>query len=210
MVDYKQITRQAYDQIADEYNRLYGRAGTNEKKYLDKLIKSISDSARILDAGCGSGTCCAYLAKKGLEIWGIDLSEAMIDCARQQVPAGQFEVMDMQKLGFEDGFFDAIVVAYSLLHISSTDLPQVLAEFRRVLRPTGLILIFVQQGCLEAVIPYGLDSQPMLVHFYGQMELNQQLVQAGFQVRQGVSFPWNDPQNLSKEIICMLAGREVT
>lgn len=97
---------------------------------------------RVLDLGCAGGFMAEALAARGATVTGIDPAAEAIAAARAH--AGQaghvirYEVGVGEALPYEAGDFDAVVCVDVLEHVS--DLPQVLAEVARVLRPGGVFL----------------------------------------------------------------------
>jgi len=91
---------------------------------------------RALDLACGPGTLSRRLALQvspGGEVVGVDLAPGMIEVARAaQIPNARFEVMDIERLTFADGSFDAAVCGHGLQF--APDLAAALREARRVLR----------------------------------------------------------------------------
>lgn len=67
------------------YDILYKDRNTEEAQYfIDRLLKHLAPApnATILDLACGAGRHSIYLASKGFEVTGIDLSEKNIQLAR--------------------------------------------------------------------------------------------------------------------------------
>ncbi|MFR3459219.1 MAG: class I SAM-dependent methyltransferase [Bilophila wadsworthia] len=92
--------------------------GTIQAKVWDELIAEQlpwKHPLRILDAGCGPGFFSILMARRGHEITGVDYSEAMIECARENVEnhspeaSAYFSQMDAQNLTFEDDTFDVVL-----------------------------------------------------------------------------------------------------
>jgi SAM-dependent methyltransferase len=95
----------------------------------------------VAELGCGPGYVTARLAKLGLDAFGVDLSPAMIDLARQAYPALRFEVGSMDALDIADGSLQGVVSWYSIIHAPPQDVPTYIAEFSRVLAPGGHLLL---------------------------------------------------------------------
>ena len=103
--------------------------------------------ARVLDACSGSGRLSLALAKAlpRATIVGVDLSDGMLDLARQHVAEAKldgrvtFSRYDIARTGFTDDQFDA-AVTYGALHHWS-DPAAVFAELARVVRPGGQVLV---------------------------------------------------------------------
>jgi SAM-dependent methyltransferase len=92
-----------------------------------------------LDAACGTGRFAEFLAGRGHQVIGIDSSPDMLAQARRRVPDGEFHVAELDRLPLPDDSADVIVCALALVHVPR--LEPVLAEFTRVLRPGGDLVI---------------------------------------------------------------------
>jgi len=92
-----------------------------------------------LDAACGTGRWSAALAARGHRVLGVDSSPDMLGRARERVPGGDFRLGELQALPVGDDAVDLVVCALALAHVP--DLGPVLAEFARVLRPGGHLVI---------------------------------------------------------------------
>jgi SAM-dependent methyltransferase len=92
-----------------------------------------------LDAACGTGRFAEFLSKRGHRVIGVDSSPDMLAHARRRVPDGEFHVAELDRLPLPDQSVDVIVCALALVHVARLD--PVLAEFARVLRPGGDLII---------------------------------------------------------------------
>ena len=92
-----------------------------------------------LDAACGTGRFAEFLARRGHHVIGVDSSPDMLAHARRRVPDGEFHVGELDRLPLPDDSVDVIVCALALVHVPR--LRPVLAEFARVLRPGGDLVI---------------------------------------------------------------------
>lgn len=109
---------------------------------LDSL--ALSGGEVVLDAGCGRGAYLPHIAQRlgtGGRLVGLDFSPHMIRLAMMQTPAVQVLVGDVQSLPFADASFDVVLSAHMLYHVP--DIRAALSEFRRVLRPAGMLAIIV-------------------------------------------------------------------
>jgi len=92
-----------------------------------------------LDAACGTGRFAEFLARYGHQVIGVDSSPDMLARARRRVPGGEFHLAALDQLPLPDDSVDVIVCALALVHVPR--LQPVLAEFARVLRPGGDLVI---------------------------------------------------------------------
>jgi ubiquinone/menaquinone biosynthesis C-methylase UbiE len=96
----------------------------------------------VLDVGCGTGQYLAQLARRGgMRLVGFDLSRGMLaDLARQWHGAllPHLAVADAQALPLADACCDVVLAMHMLYHVP--DIAQAAREFRRVLRPGGVLL----------------------------------------------------------------------
>ena len=111
-----------------------------ERRYrlrcLDKLGHEFRGEESVLDAGCGDGGVARLLRDRVREVLAIDVepSEAWHD-----EPGLSFRVADAQSLPFDDALFDLVHSKDSLHHMEAPE--QAVAEYRRVVKPTGTVLI---------------------------------------------------------------------
>jgi SAM-dependent methyltransferase len=124
--------------------------------------------ADALDAACGTGRYAEHLASRGHRVVGVDSSPEMLGRARARVPSGEFILGDLRRLPIADRCVDLVVSSLALSHVPA--LPPVMAEFARVLRPGGHLVI--SDAHHEIVIrgsaPYALgpNDEPGLVDTY--------------------------------------------
>ena len=104
---------------------------------------------RVLEVGVGTGISLP-LYSDGCRVFGVDLSEPMLDKARRRVAEQSLDhveglaVMDAERLEFPDASFDVVVAQYV---VSSVPHPErALDEFARVLRPGGEIVLLNRVG----------------------------------------------------------------
>ena len=131
----------------------------------EPVVKEIVDSLPVgvaLDAACGTGRYAQFLAERGHRVIGVDGSPDMLARAHARVPRGEFLLGDLHQLPVADAEVDLVVCALALTHIST--LRPVIAEFARVLRPGGHLVISdmhperVVQGSIPSV--RGADGRP--------------------------------------------------
>lgn len=147
----------AYDEVAELYTGMFRDAMVDQpvdRAMLALFAELVADGGQVADLGCGPGRITGHLDELGLNVFGVDASAEMIRMARQVHPQLRFEQGPMEKLAADDATLAAIVAWYSIIHMPPEQLPAVCAEFARVVRPEGLLLLAFQAA------DEGLDEQP--------------------------------------------------
>ena len=147
-------------------------------------------SSRILEVGCGGGAVLSFLESKGYTAVGVDILEEAVRLASRAAPSCRVMQADAASLPFADGSFDRLISHHLVEHLD--DLPQALAEWRRVLVPGALAAICTPNRLYPS--PRIFDD-PSHVHIYDRRELERVMEEAGFRVESSITiFPhlWRD------------------
>jgi demethylphylloquinol methyltransferase len=140
-----------FDRIApvyDDLNQALSLGFHRVWKRMTVLWSSASAGDCCLDVCCGSGDLALLLAQqvgmKG-QVYGVDFSAQLLAVAQQRAAAARlspilhWQQADALALPFDTATFDAATMGYGLRNL--TDIPQGLAELRRVLKPGGKVAI---------------------------------------------------------------------
>lgn len=99
----------------------------------------------LLELGAGPGRDSLYFHERGLQVTTTDFSEEMVRLCREKgLP--DVHQMDLRDLSFESNRFDAVYSLNCLLHIPKAEIPAVLQQIRRLLKPNGLFFYGVYGG----------------------------------------------------------------
>ncbi len=127
---------------------------------LEEFTKSLA-LLRVLDVGCGSGVQSTYLAPYAKEVVGVDLSEKLIEIAKdrcKEYPNTQFLLGNACQLPFPDQSFDFIISYGDVLSHIVQGYKEAVSEMARVAKP-------------GARITFECDTKWNLGIFYHPMEL---------------------------------------
>lgn len=201
------LVTDTYNQIADLYTDRYFDI-SSDLSLVDRFLNQLPAKAKILDLGCGPGNFAQYLVSKGFEVIGIDISSKMLNIAKSHLPQISFHQGDFRSIPYADQSFDAIFSAYSLIHIPQTDVVQVIGEMRRVLKGEGTVLVLVQSGNHDHFIQEPLKPELQnFVNFFQLEQLAQDFQEQGFQIKEHIEIPIDDPDNLTDSILFLIAQK---
>ncbi|MGB8953724.1 MAG: methyltransferase domain-containing protein [Candidatus Aminicenantales bacterium] len=194
------------DERAAAYNRMSRwydlTAGRWEKKIRIAGLKRLraQRGERILEIGFGTGHALRTLAQivgwNG-RVFGLDISDGMLRMARKRIKKADFTdhvlftIGDARQLPYQANFFDGIFMSFSLELFSQAEIPDVLAECRRVLRECGRLGIVAMSGKGRSTLmmklykwagekfPRYVDCRPILAR--------EEVERAGFLVKETVT-----------------------
>jgi len=98
-------------------------------------------NGKALDVGCGEGRIARELTACGFQVTAVDPVSRLVRAAIEVQSARNYAVASATELPFDNAQFD-LVVAYNVL-MDVEDVPTALKEFRRVIRPTGQLIISI-------------------------------------------------------------------
>jgi len=132
----------ASDHFDDEPLGFWARYG---RRTVERL--SLHPGARILDVGCGTGASALPAADRvgpTGKVTGVDLADRLLEIARQKAASRnlghvEFNFGDMERLGYPDGHFDAVICVFAIFFVP--DMAKQLRELWRMVRPGGQLAI---------------------------------------------------------------------
>jgi ubiquinone/menaquinone biosynthesis C-methylase UbiE len=143
--------RARYDDVAGEYDEWVGAGSALDDPTFTELTGDVAGQ-EVCVVACGQGREARFLATRGAVVTGVDLSEKLLEKARQHEetePLGiSYRHGDAQTLeGLVDDSFDGIVCYMALMDIP--DLDQTLQSMARVLRPGGWFVVSITHPCFK-------------------------------------------------------------
>lgn len=113
------------------------------------IISYAPKKGNVLDAGCGPGNEAVILAKKGLRVTLVDLSNKLLKIAKAQVKKHslldqcKFYCTDIMNLPFEDGSFDFVYSVGDAVSCTQEKYFKAISELARVLKAGGVLVLGV-------------------------------------------------------------------
>lgn len=181
--------RTSYDTVAVSYADMLRDALAREPfqrgilALFAELVRAQEDGP-VADVGCGPGRITAHLHTLGLDAFGIDLSPTMVDVARRDHPGLRFEVGSMTSLDLANETLTGLLAWFCLIHVPDEEVPTVLAEFHRTLKPGGVLLLafYAGEGSQHKTEGYGGHPMNVYVHRRSPSQVAAWLAAARFTV----------------------------
>lgn len=109
---------------------------------LGEMAQDHITGKRVLHAGCNAATTTYHLwPMEPTYLAGVDVNVEAIQLAKETLPQGHFFHASIAELPFENSSFDTIIIFAVFEHLFEEDKAKAVAEFRRVLRPGGSLLV---------------------------------------------------------------------
>ena len=140
--------RETYEAAVED---AIGFAGQEHSFYVEAKARRLLELARrrlgpepprALDVGCGVGLTDGWLLPHVASLHGVDVSEGMVERAREANPAAAYEVYDGTRLPYADASFDLVFAICVLHHVEPREREGFASELARVTRPGGLVAVF--------------------------------------------------------------------
>lgn len=169
--DWVSDTRASYDTVAETYADMF-RDQLDGQPVIRHLLAMYAELVRdagagpVVDVGCGTGRVTAHLRGLGVDAFGVDLSPGMVAMARRDHPGIRFDVGSMTALDLADTSMAGVLAWFSVIHVPDDAVRTAFGEFRRVLRPGGVLLLGFYVGDHIRVKTQGYGGHPMKVNVH--------------------------------------------
>jgi SAM-dependent methyltransferase len=130
----KDLSGDAYDARYDER----AAAGENVHGEADLVMRYAPTS--VLDAGCGTGRVARELARRGIDVVGVDLDADMLATARRRSPELRWVQADLASFDLARTFDLVVAAGNVMILLAPGTEPAVLAALARHTRPGGLLI----------------------------------------------------------------------
>jgi len=150
----KQVVQEAFTEFSSHYEETVNSElntfwGWSYQSFVDQLVNrtEILENQKILDIATGTLVIPRKILKKkipGVHITGLDFTESMLRQGKKKISgldltnSISLTCADAMAIPFEKGTFDVVVMGLASHHM---DIPLMLSEMRRVLKPVGLLSI---------------------------------------------------------------------
>ncbi|MER5646514.1 amino acid adenylation domain-containing protein [Streptosporangium sp. NPDC002524] len=140
--DIKDIVREGWDDIADRYAAFQSEFSDGPRMtWTDHLLGMLpAEGSAVLELGVGGGHESSRRLSEAHDLTAVDISAEQLKLAEKTLPGATLVQADMAEAEFPDASFDAVVSIYTLTHLPREELPGLLRDIARWLKPGGLLL----------------------------------------------------------------------
>lgn len=143
MQPYKEDLKQAYNRSADALESKFDDNFSLVRDHAERFRDALRGKT-VLDVGSGAGTHAAFFNQLGLDVTCVDISEEMLKkCESKGLKT---LLVDLEELHFPDKTIDGIWSYAALIHIRKENIPRVVKNFARMLKPKGILGLAVKEG----------------------------------------------------------------
>lgn len=153
----------------------------SDADWLEELSAAVPPRSVVLDSGAGPGNFAQFLVMNGLTVISSDISFGMTEMSQRLVPQAPVMASDMRAIPARSRAFDAVLCAYSLMHVPAPLDELVLVEFARVIRQGGVLQLMVKVG--DSAHPFrarGVEGVAGHVQLFNRDRLVHTLRRVGF------------------------------
>ena len=145
----KEDAKRFYDRISRVYDYLIE---VFERKYAEMAVGrlSVEEGETVLEIGSGPGHCLKRMAESVGEtgkVYGVDISSGMLEVTRKRLDKArlmdrvELYCGDAASLPYGDNTFDAAFMSFTLELFDTPEIPMLLGEVKRALKPRGRIAV---------------------------------------------------------------------
>jgi ubiquinone/menaquinone biosynthesis C-methylase UbiE len=158
------MCKDPYKKIAKKYDR-FVEPSIGVLRRIGMKMYTPKEGMNVLDVGCGTGTNLMLYHESGCNLFGIDLSPAMVNVAQKKLgDHAEIHVGDAAKMPYSDSFFDLVTGLFTLHEMPYEIRPSVISEMARVVKPDGrILLIDYHPGSIR--FPRGWIYKPIILFF---------------------------------------------
>lgn len=189
--------RRAWDDLSERYAETRDPTGS-DAALVDDLLDELPEAPVVLDVGCGDGARTLSRLPEAAVGLGLDISREGLSLAADEGDGDALVQADMSKIPLKDDTVDGVTAYHSVFHVPREQHRDVYAEFARVLRPDGVLLMTLPGGKYETV-RRGWMGGSMFFSSLGPEESLEALRDAGFGETRRVTV--DDPLGSTAEFV---------
>lgn len=195
---FQDFEHKGWQKAASTYSRFSQLTGQSIGPLLENLRLTKTDY--LLDVASGTGILSHQASQNGSRTFGIDITEQMVEVAKQEYPTLSFKVANAEQTGFRGNTFTKVAINHGLIHFARPQI--VLSEMYRVTTKDALLgmtlwdspdrtvaFSTVSQAAAK-LSTVQIDAPKTLMNYYTDEEKMRELLSnSGWKLRQFIHLP---------------------
>ena len=185
-----ETTLKTYNVSAKDYSRKF----KSYQPYVNQMrtfAEMLPEGSSVLDAGCGPGHNARILTDAGHNVSGFDLSESMVELARNNCPEASFEVAGVDDFSFGAGF-DAAVFSFLIVHLEDPAVNRLPAKISSCLKVGGLLYLSFMTGKTPGFETTSFSESEIYFNYFDPDRIRSLFTSAGFELAGFEKLPYTE------------------
>ncbi len=205
--EHQKATIKAYDNSAKKFNNTIAQYDNYDETY-DYLVDHLNSGDSVLDLACGPGNISGYLAeRRDLNVTGYDLSQKMLELARERIPHGMFKEQSIIDFTVEDPV-DLVINGFGFPYLHDQQIDLSLASSYRALKSPGLLYISFMDGDKEGfeTTSFHTADEFYLLH-HDKQHIRSKLESIGFTLKREWTLGYEEADGSITDDIIIIAEK---
>ncbi len=175
--------------------------------FQDKYLKN---SSTILDLGCGPGNNAKLLKSKNdsYQITGVDLSEKMIELAKETVPDVTFQVSDIRTYK-SNVVFDVVIASFCIVHLQTSDTRELIKHISSLMTDGAYLYLSFMTGKKAGYETTSFSQDELYFNYYNEEEISNYLDGNSFIVKERYQEGYLEEDGSTTKDIFIFAQKKV-
>ncbi|SEA49246.1 Methyltransferase domain-containing protein [Desulfuromusa kysingii] len=184
-MDKTAITINSYNESAECFAAKFMDFAPYKNKILHFQENYASHAKSLIDLGCGPGNVSKIFFDQNpsYEITGFDLSEEMVNQAKQNVPNGQFYVGDLRSIDLQETY-DIAIASFCIVHLSNKETEKFIQNISKIINHNGYLYLSFMEGNKTQYEATCFSEKEIYFNYFKRAVIIKLLEKAGFEIKE--------------------------
>lgn len=195
------ISINSYNKNAKNYAKKF----MNFEDYRNIIIefsKYINDEDNILDLACGPGNTIKCIREniENVKITGIDLSEKMLEIAKETNPKDIFIKQDLRELEISNKY-DVIIMSFCIVHLFEEEAKELLKKVSNILKENGKLYLSFMEGKKSGYEKTSFSNEEIFFNYFSKLEIEKELKKLNIKILKSIEQEYKETDgSITKDI----------
>lgn len=201
-------TKKTWNKIAQIYQDKFMSMDIYNSSYDYFISKLKTETAKVLEIGCGPGNISKYLLdnSQSIRLTGLDYAVEMIELAKKNNPTANFAVMDCREIDSIQDTFEGIMIGFCLPYLNPEESNKLVKDCSVLLNKEGVLYIsYVAGEESQSGLKTSNTGDSVYFNYHQTEKLQEQLISNGFEITESfeVPYPTADSSEMH-QVICAI------